>query len=160
MIPHHQCICPSSFASCPDNVSNSESIQSLITHCIQLSCLLSLFQSEKVPQATLDFHSFNHSEDYGPAVLKYDPQLAFVSCFLNGYIQVGRLWQEQHRSDADFLLPQSHDRDCCCTITADVSSSCLIKVVSAKLFHHKVTLFPCNEYFVKGCLETMVTISH
>ena len=46
---------------------------------------------------------------------------------------------------------------CCCTITADISSSCLIKVVSAKLFRHKVTLFPCNEYFVKGCLETMVS---
>lgn len=82
--------------------------------------------------------------------------MAFVSCSLNNCLQVGRLWQEQHRSDADLLLPQSHDHDSCCTITADISSSYLIKVVSAKLFHHKVTLFPCNEYFVKACLETTV----
>lgn len=52
--------------------------------------------------------------------------------------------------------PRSHDHDCHCTITAGISSSCLIEVVSAKLFHHKVTLFPCSEYFVKGCLETKV----
>ena len=52
--------------------------------------------------------------------------------------------------------PQSHGHGCHCTIIAGIRSSCLIEVVSAKLFHHKVTLFPCSEYFVKGCLETKV----
>lgn len=59
-------------------------------------------------------------------------------------IQIMHLWQEYQRSDAMFLplYPIRQHRILICPITEDTHSDSLIKMLSARLLHYKVTLFP------------------
>lgn len=51
-------------------------------------------------------------------------------------IQVMNFWQEYHRSNAEFIA------SIICPITSDVDFDHLVKVVSARFLHCKVTILP------------------
>lgn len=106
----------------------------MIIHCILQLCVQSLLNSSS---ASL-FHDFGIFEEFSMCSVE-DPSVQLCQIFLCSSIQVMLLWQQYHRSAAGFFLLQVKVY-VINAITGDLNLEHVIKVVSSKFLHHKVTI--------------------